>query len=109
MSATISPRRTASEALATARRPRKLLETPATSSRVSVDSGIVVIPRALEAQAPGDAGPDAMGHEHDLRSQGDAVEDRLDARVLVPGVLTRLIDAYRCQRQHRCASLNPVL
>src|SRR5690606_34158995 len=107
MSATISPRRTASEALATARRPRKLLETPATSSRVSVDSGIVVIPRALEAQAPGDAGPDAMGHEHDRRAQGDAVEDLLDARDLVPGEFERRIDAFRHQRQHRRAEHRP--
>src|SRR5690606_13723891 len=103
MRATIWPRCTESDARSTARRPRKLLETLATSSRVSADSGIAVILRALEAQPARDARPDSIGHEHDRNPQGDAVENLLDARDLVPGELQRRVDAFRGQGQHRRA------
>src|SRR5690606_24693186 len=107
ISATISPRATDSDAESTARKPRKLFETPSTSSRVASRSVITIVPLAREAQAARDARPDTMGHEHDRCAQGDAVEDLLHAGDLVAGEFERRVDPLGAQGGARRAQPRP--
>src|SRR3989304_5182393 len=69
--ATICPSSTLMDTSATARRPRKLLETERTDS-----SGSAIVPPffpALQAQAPRKGGPDSVWQEHDYDEQTQPV------------------------------------